>query len=741
MSTGQDLGEVGIVIDPREVVRAVVRRKWWIVASALLVGAGVAAGTMRQPKVYQATSQILIEPVVPKVLGDDAVIDDLSEQSRTERTFYNTQYQIIKSRVVMLDAAYRIKLTEDRGFLSDYNIESTGDDRDKEILKFLNDHVSVSPELQSRLVDLVVEDRDPDRAARIANAVADAYIAYSLERRLTTSRNASKWLDERVEEFEHKLEEAEKRLFKFQEENMLVSVSFEDRQSMTSATFTKLTEKQIDLEARLVELEARKKVLFEPDARTSTSAADQETSVEADLLVARSDIIADMKRNIAELKTQGAKLSTRYGPRHPNMIANQKQIAEAEARLDRELRVVAVALDSEIDSLKDSEKSIQRKMDEEQQHAMGLNSLGLEYNKLTRDFGTTRKMYESLLKRQTEASLSGLLESNFVHLHQAAESEPIPVRPSVPKNGLIGLLLGFILGLSVVVGGVLLDNTVHTQADIEELLRLPFLGVLPHIDSDKKERERERDRNAEPVNGVAQPNRDLYVAQNPKSAVAECARSIRTNLLFMSTDKPLRRLMVTSPGPAEGKSTTAIVLGVAMAQAGNRVLIVDTDLRRPRLHRTFGVSGERGITSLLLDSSVEPSEAIKKTDVVGLDVLPCGPLPPNPAEIMHTERFANLVKRLEERYDRIVFDSPPIHAVTDAVILSQLVDGVVLVVKASQTAKEAIRRAARKLYDVKGVILGVVLNDLDFEEGGYGYYYYYHRYGYVYGSEAEKKQT
>lgn len=732
MSTSRDLGDAGFVIDPKEIVRAVVRRKWWIVASALLVGAGVTAGTMRQPKIYKATAEILIEPMVPKVLGDEASIDDLPEQSRTERTFYNTQYQIIKSRVVLLDAAARIKLGDDRAFVADYNITGTGDERDKELLRFLAEHVQVLPEVQSRVVKLEVEDRDPDRAARIANAVAQAYIGYSLERRLTTSRNASKWLDERVEEFEHKLEEAEKRLFKFQEENMLVSVSFEDRQNMTSQTFGKLTEKQIDVQTRLFELEARRRVIF---ASATSSVADNDTSVEADLIVGRSDVIGEIKRTIAELKTQRANLSTRYGPLHPNMVANERQIGEAEGRLHKELKVVSSALDSEIESLRDSGRAIQKKLDEEQAHAMGLNSLGLEYNKLTRDFGTTRKMYESLLKRQTEASLSGLLESNFVHLHQAAESEPEPVRPSVPKSGLVGLLVGLVLGLCVVLGGVLLDNTVHTQADIEELLQLPFLGVLPHIESDKAEK-----KDPIPV-GVHSPGRDLYIVQNPKSSVAECARSIRTNLLFMSTDKPLRRLMITSAGPAEGKSTGAIVLGVAMAQAGNRVLLVDTDLRRPRLHRTFGVSGERGLTNLLLDTKVDPSESIKSTGVVGLDVLPCGPLPPNPAEILHTERFANLVKQLEERYDRIIFDSPPVHAVTDAVILSQQVDGVVLVAKASQTAKEAIRRAARKLYDVKAVILGVVLNDLDFEEGGYGYYYYYHRYGYVYGEgAADKKQ-
>jgi capsular exopolysaccharide synthesis family protein len=393
--------------------------------------------------------------------------------------------------------------------------------------------------------------------------------------------------------------------------------------------------------------------------------------------------------------------------------------------------MMQAALDKEIEAARAQESSLRAAMADEKSNALEVNGVALEYQRMARDLGTDKRMYELLLKRQTEASLNGLLESNFVRVHETAEPSPIPVRPSVPKNTAIGLVVGLLLGLGVAVGAVLLDNTVHSQAEIEELLRLPFLGVFPRIDADAPAPKR--------ADGtVYSIDRDLYIVRNSKSTVAECARSIRTNLLFMSTDKPLHRLLVTSAGPYEGKSTTAIALSVAMAQAGNRVLLIDTDLRRPRLHRAFGVSGERGITSLLLDDQPEPETAIKHTEVVGLDLLPCGPLPPNPAELLHTERFLALTKLLGERYDRIVFDSPPVHAVTDAVILAQLVDGVVVVAKAAQTTKDGIRRAARKLYDVDANLLGVVLNDVDFDHGGYGGYYYYQRYGYAYGADADK---
>ncbi|MCC7384173.1 MAG: polysaccharide biosynthesis tyrosine autokinase [Deltaproteobacteria bacterium] len=713
-------------IDPKGLLRAIVRRKWWIVASTLVVGGAVAAGTLRQPKIYESAAQIIVDPVVPKVLAEDTMIDNLTEQSRAERAFYNTQYQIIKSRAVLRDVVSRLKLSESAEFLRDYVIVAEpGEPREKALEDVLLQIVTVAPELQSRIVRLVVQDQDPERAARIANAVADAYINYSLERRLSTTRGASKWLDERVEEFGRKLENAEKALHGFRQDHMLVSVSLEDRQNMISTSLSKLSEKLVENQTQLIDLEARRRVLEEQRAKEGRS-------VEADPRVAKSEVISEYKRTLAELNKRRAELSTRYGELHPNMVSVDKEIAETTSRMHEEIGLIVRSMDTEIAGLKASEISLKAAMEEEKQRALELNTLGLDYSKLTRDFGTTKKMYESLLQRQSEASLSGLLESNFVRWHQTAEVQPIPVRPSVPKNAALGLVLGLILGLTLAIGSVLLDNTVHTQVDIEEVLRLPFLGILPSIQEENRD---ERSRGG-PV--VAPTTRDMYIGLNPKSTVAECARSIRTNLLFLGTDRPMKRLLLTSAGPAEGKSTTAIAMALTMAQAGNRVLLVDTDLRKPRLHRTFGVSGERGLTSLLLDAS-DLTDAIKSTDVVGLDILPCGPLPPNPAEILHTERFANLVKQLDQKYDRIVFDSPPVHAVTDAVILSQIADGTIFVVKASKTAKDSVRKAARQLADVNARILGVVLNDVDLEEGGYGYsYYYYHRYGYSYGSEGEK---
>ena len=232
--------------------------------------------------------------------------------------------------------------------------------------------------------------------------------------------------------------------------------------------------------------------------------------------------------------------------------------------------------------------------------------------------------------------------------------------------------------------------------------------------------------------------RDHYLVSHPKSSVAECCRTVRTNLLFMSPENPARRLLITSASPQEGKSTVVINLGITMAQSGSKVLLLDTDMRRPRLHKAFGIQRGTGLTTAILGEA-EIQEVIRSSDVPGLDIAPCGPIPPNPTELFHTERFSSIIKELSQTYDRVLFDSPPVAMVADPLILSSMIDGVVLVIKGASTSRDMIRRALKQLKDVNARILGAVINDLDLESREYGYYYY-RQYGYYYG-EKERDAT
>jgi capsular exopolysaccharide synthesis family protein len=275
------------------------------------------------------------------------------------------------------------------------------------------------------------------------------------------------------------------------------------------------------------------------------------------------------------------------------------------------------------------------------------------------------------------------------------------------------------LGLGLVLLVVFLDRSIKTTADAQQATSAAVLGIIPMID------ESELPKNDDGV-------RDLYVHQHPTSRVAECCRSLRTNILFSAADRQIKTIVVSSANPQEGKTTTVIYLGTTMAQSGQRVLLIDTDMRRPRLHASLGVPRQTGLSNLIV-GDLDYNAVIKTTDIPNLFVLPCGPLPPNPAELLMSHRFEAVLAELAKRFDRIILDSPPLQVVTDAVVLSKQADGVILVVRADKTLRDDIRRSARQIRGVGGTIFGVIVNAI--EHDGRGRYYYSY-YGY-----AEKPET
>jgi capsular exopolysaccharide synthesis family protein len=291
----------------------------------------------------------------------------------------------------------------------------------------------------------------------------------------------------------------------------------------------------------------------------------------------------------------------------------------------------------------------------------------------------------------------------------------------------VSLFIGLATGLALAWMREQLDSSLKTQTDVEQALGITFLGLLPEVASadGKKGQSRRRRRSATPN---ARP--ELVVHDRPLSGVAEAARSIRTNLMFMNPDQPLRRLLVTSAGPSEGKTTVACSLAIAFAQAGQRVCLVDADLRRPRLHHIFDRHGDSGLTNVLVGESTLDVVA-KPTGIENLFSVPAGPTPPNPADMLGSERFRLVLAELAARFDRVVIDSPPVVAVTDSVVLSTLVDGTVFVARAFLTARHLSAQGLRALRDVGAPVAGVVLNAVNVNRHEYSYYYYrYYRDGY-----------
>ncbi len=355
----------------------------------------------------------------------------------------------------------------------------------------------------------------------------------------------------------------------------------------------------------------------------------------------------------------------------------------------------------------------------------------IEYHRLDRARDQDEKLYGMLLERMKASDLARMMRVNNIRVVDHANEPRAPIRPRTLVNLAIGLFGGLVLGIVAAWVRDQLDSSIKTPDEVETALGVTFLGLLPEVDEfndgarygrskrSKRRRASELDR-TQPI--------ELVVHNRPLSGIAEAARTLRTNLLFMSPDRPFKKLLVSSAAPSEGKTTIACSIAIALAQGGQRVCIVDCDLRRPRIHRIFGRTGDAGVTNVLVgESTIE--DVAKPTVVENLWSIPAGPTPPNPADMLHSDRFKRFIQELGERFDRVIVDSPPLVAVTDSAIISRLVDGTVFVVRAFKTSKHLSAHGLRALRDVDARIIGTVLNAVNLNRQEYSYYYHYNYYG------------
>jgi succinoglycan biosynthesis transport protein ExoP len=736
-------------IDLRKYFRILRKRLWHILLITLIVLGAVTFYTLRLPRIYKATATVQIETRAPRVLGRE--VEEISELGTgsywTNKEYYETQYKVIKSRDVATRVVKKLKLNSDMEFL--YPLEMMKDPgfrgktvSVKEGAKRLQAMVLVEPVKDSRLVQISIEHPNPSKAQLLANEIAEEYIDYNLEVVLESTINAVNWLSNQMETLQGELEGAEKNLYDFKNNENILSVSLEDRQNYLANEIQKISEGMAEIKMKRIELTAKKKQI-------ETIPTDDPLSMPITPLLDNS-LIQNLKSQYAQLTQEKVKMAEDHDVNWPAM----KELTDIKKNIQREVDNIMKAIELQYQETLEAEKGYRVQLADLQDKALDMNLKEIQYNKLFREKENTEKLYSLVLSRTKEADLQKILKANNIRILDRAIKPEAPVKPRVRLNILLGLIIGLMGGIGLAFLLEYMDITIKTQEEVEQELGLTFLGIIPSIGSNasrkshyyslksfKKRREHRRKGNGKEENGKVF-NKDLFVLENPKSSVAECIRSIRTNILFKSAERPIRNILITSPAPQEGKTTVGISLAITMAQSGNRTLIVDTDMRRPRVHKAFNIPNTSGISSAIL--GIESlSQAIVPSGVENLEVLPCGPIPPNPAEILHTKRFVEIVGELSLKYDRIVFDSPPVVAVTDAVILSTICDGVLIVIRPLSTLKSAARQAKKQILDVGGNIVGVVFNDLDLENRQYGYYHYYYsrKYGYYSRYEDARDST
>jgi succinoglycan biosynthesis transport protein ExoP len=703
---------------------AMLHKRRAIVITCLVVSFAVAiAYNYTTRPVYQATAQILIERDAPNILPNKDMVDVLQGGA----DYYQTQYQLLRGRTLAEVVVERQGLQKSAEFATGpmmnpwerferlmgrppkATLDNDGMPLSPAVAAFRS-RVTVEPVPGSRLVNLRFTAYSPAVAAQAVNALADAYIQQSLDFRFDNSTAATGWLGDRLKEQEQRVQAAEKTLQQYREQEGLIN--FEERQSLVDQKLQTLNGAMLNARTERI----AKETLFNQVRNLGPVQLESFPSVMAN------PVVSQLKNELSDLQKEQTKLAETLGDKHPEMLKVRSQIRATEEKLHAEARNVVRAAENDYRTAASQEANLNASLEAVKQEALGVNRKAIEFGVLKREVESNQQIYKDLLNRNKQTGLQSELKTTNIRVVEKAETPRAPISPLRMRNYQLALLIGLGLGIGLVLLFEHLDNTLKTPEDVKEQLGLPFLGMVPDV-------------GARPQAHPNAPRASPLILKNPQSAVAESYRVLRTNLIFSSAETSGRALVVSSANPGEGKTTTVANLASSLAINGARVLAVDADLRRPTMHQHFGVPKTPGLSDLIV-GKCQASDAIHSTRFKGLQVLPCGYIPPNPAELLGSAAMKQVVEALRTHYDWVLIDTPPILAMADTPVLCPLVDGVVLVVGAEVSGRTHLQRAIDQITSVGGKIIGVVLNKVNLERNSYYYSQYYGEYYRSYYAEG-----
>jgi polysaccharide biosynthesis transport protein len=699
-------------------LRLLLKHAFWVLVFSIAGPAIAAVYVNRQVKVYEATATIVYDFSQPNTLGRHVDVFDPYSDYFNKQELMETEFRIITSMRVARQVVVDTGLDVDRVYLAaafpGVPPESI---KPEAIANSIRGRTKVESVRGTHLAKISFEDGDPARAQRLVTSIIEAYVRISNEDAVGTTGTALEWLNNQTVKLQRELEDSELALHEFKFNRNLLSVSMTDQNNLLRDEITAVHAAVTAANIKRAQLLSRANALSKVTRANPDDLPAQELLSDGALVTLRT--------NYQTARTELTVLrSTGKMDNHPDVQIAQARLDDALGAFLHQVRNIQAAALREAAVASAEAGSLQGLLESARNRALDLNLQEIHYNRLHRAAVTNEKLYSNVLERMKEVDISRMINVKNIKMLDAPQLPGAPIRPKVPSTIGVGAAAGLLVGLLIAVVRELADRTIKTPFDIETKLGLTSLGLLPETATHQGKSGPKRRRGA-----LVNPEgpAELLVADNPTSSMAEAARSIRSNIMFMSPDKPPRMILVTSAGVGEGKTTTATTLATTFAQAGARVLLVDLDLRRPRLHRIFN-TGPHGVTSVLLGEETL-AEAIRPSPVPNVSILAAGRVPPNPAELLMSEKLADMLMQLRGMFDRIIIDSPPVNPITDAVILSTRVDGTVFVVRSFKTTLEQVRHAVRSLADVKAHVLGVILNAVDLGKLEYKYSYYYRYYG------------
>ena len=694
---------------------------------------------MTEPQ-YRAYTKVLIEKNESNPLYARYIYSD-----QQDLQFIETQSQIIKSKKVArkvvknlnLEKHYQsyfpdefkkpgfmqIVIGQVKNAMRSLRVESSatekafdppgdGDEVDENdwIANIISAGITVSPVEESRVFVISYISKNPIFSQRVANAAVKAYQEQLLELKNAASGITIKWMTQKADEERDKLKESEAYLQQYMRENDIVTI--EDRITVTP-------QKLYEFSSQLSRAEARRKELYSIYRQIEDATSDNTDSLETISAIVSDRSIQDIRDDIKEVQQRITELSKKFGPKHPQMIKAQSELERLLEKKKEEIARVSNSIKNEYELAQANEDNLRNLLEKTKAETLSLNEKFIQYEVLKREVESNRAMYEALFSRLKEQNVTEESQSVNVWVIEQAETPVSPAKPNIKRNLLAGLFLGFFGGVGLAFFIEYLDNTIKTPEEAEARLGLAMLGVIENCKFSK----------------AGEIGEELISLYEKRSANVEAFKALRTSVLLASPDAPPKTIVVTSMMPGEGKTMIASNLAITIAQTGQRVLLIDGDMRKPRLHKIFKLDiGAGGLSTYLAGAG--NIEICQQGPIDLLAVIPAGPLPPNPSELLSSDKLDELMLRLGNIYDYIIFDSPPIISVTDSLVLSRSVDGVIVITRAASTSYDVVKKGLKSLHDVKANILGLVVNGFDAKK--YRYYYgkeYSQYYGKYYGTE------
>jgi polysaccharide biosynthesis transport protein len=704
----------------------ILRKHQWLILSFMLgLVTIVAIATFRMQPVYVATARIEIDRENTNILPFQGAVDPYDYMVDSDN-YLETQSKILTSETLALQTI------RDSGLTARPEFSASGGPSEAvasgslanqtsppELAGFLGS-LSVKRVSNSRLLDVSFESTDPQLAARIVNAHIATYIEQNFRSKYESTTHASDWLGDQLNDFKIKVQRSEDARIAYERQNQIWTL--DDKQNMT-------TQRLGDINRQFTEAQnerMKKESLYEFAKAGDLDAVPQ---------VQGNATLTDLLKKQRDASAEFTAIVAQYGPNFPKVQRLKTELKDIEDNIEKEKRKVLEVLESDYREARQRETLLRDALNQAKVEANQMSEKLVEYNILKREAEANKALYEGLMTKMKETAITAGLRSSNIRVVDPAMVPTSPARPAKAKNIMLAFLVGLIGGIGLALMREYLDNTVKTPDDIESLARLPSLAVVPEFAAANGSKRRGILPSL-PSNG--HERRMELVAQHlPKSHMSEAFRALRTSILLSQADHPPQVILVTSALPREGKTTVAANLAVTLAQLGDSTVLVDADLRKPGIGRLLdlGTGKHAGLSSYLAGVSSLDLVSVPHPAIPNLVAIPTGPLPPNPADLLSSHRLADAIAELRTKFKFIVIDSPPIMAATDAVILSVLADGVLLIVRSGETSKVAFTRARDLLNSVKSRILGVVLNAVDSSAPDYYYSYRYYPYSYGYGPQ------